>query len=138
MAKTFTAPFAQTPKTTTAVSTLAAVIGSADAPTNTTLLCTAGADGALVTRVSSIPRGTVTATAMYLFISKDSGTTQRLIDSELIGAYTLAATTLIPETLFANITETAIIRLEAGDTLYIGAAVALADGIVTRCESTDF
>lgn len=138
MAKTFTAPFAQTPKTITAVSTLACVIGSADAPTNTTLLCTAGAEGALVTRVVSIPRATVTATAMYLFISKDSGTTQRLIDSELIGAYTLAATTAIPETVFTNITETTPIRLEAGDRLYIGAGVALAAGIVTRCESTDF
>ena len=138
MAKTFTAPFAQTPKTTTAVNTAACVIGSADAPTNTTLLCTAGTDGALVTRIVSIPRATVTATAMYLFISKDNGTTQRLIDSELIAAYTLAATTNIPETAFANISETTPLRLEAGDKLYIGAGVALAAGIVTRCESTDF
>lgn len=136
--KTFTAPFAQTPKTTTAVSTLACVIGVADAPTNTTLLCTAGSDGALVTRIVSIPRATVTATAMYLFISKDNGATSRLIDSELIGAYTLATTTLIPETVFANISETTPLRLEAGDKLYIGASVALAGGIVTRCESTDF
>lgn len=136
--KTFTAPFAQTPKTLTAVSTLAAVIGSADAPTNTTLLCTAGAEGALVTSIKSIPRATVTATAMYLFISKDSGTTQRLIDSELIAAYTLSATTAVPETAFANITETTPLRLEAGDKLYIGAGVALASGIVTICESMDF
>lgn len=138
MANTFTAPFAQTPKTLTAVSTLACVIGTADAPTNTTLLATAGADGALVTRIVCIPRGTVTATAMYLFISKDSGTTQRLIDSELISAYTLAATTAIPETTFANISETTPIRLAAGDRLYIGAGVALAAGIVARCEATDY
>lgn len=138
MPKTYTAPFAQTPKTLTAVSTAACVIGSADAPTNTTLLCTAGAEGALVTRIVSMPRATITATAMYLFISKDGGTTKRLIDSELIAAYTLAATTAVPETAFANISEATPLRLEAGDELYIGAAVALSAGIVTRCESTDF
>jgi hypothetical protein len=138
MANTFTAPFAQTPKTLTAVSTVACVIGSADAPTNTTIIATAGSNGALVTKIVSIPRATVTATAMYLFISKDNGTTQRLIDSELIGAYTLSATTNIAETSFSNITEATPIRLEAGDKLYIGAGVALAAGIVTRCEWSDF
>jgi hypothetical protein len=138
MANTFTAPFAQTPKTLTAVSTAACVIGSADAPTNTTIIATAGSNGALVTKIVSIPRATVTATAMYLFISKDNGTTQRLIDSELIGAYTLSATTNIAETSFSNITEATPIRLEVGDKLYIGAGVALAAGIVTRCEWSDF
>jgi hypothetical protein len=138
MANTFTAPFAQTPRTLAVVSTLACVIGTADAPTNTALLATAGIDGALVTRITSIPRGTVTATAMYLFISKDAGVTQRLLDSELMAAYTLAATTAIPELVFSQITEAAPIRLAAGDRLYIGAAVALAAGIVTRCEATDY
>lgn len=138
MALTYTAPFAQTPKTLTAVCSTACVIGTADTPTNTQLLATAGPDGALVTRITCIPRGTATATAVHLFLSKDSGTTQRLIDSELIGAYTLAATTAIPETIFANVTEATPIRLAAGDRLYVGVAVAVSAGVVTRCEATDY
>ena len=47
MAKTYTAPFAQTTKVGTAVAVAAAVI-TTDAPTNTVLIATAGADGALL------------------------------------------------------------------------------------------
>ena len=135
---TATAAFAQLNKTGLAVNTLACVIGTADAPTNTALLFKAGAfNGAIVTRIVSIPRGSITATAMYLFLSKDGDVTKRLIDSELIGAYTLAATTAIPETQFTNYSETAPLHLDAGDELYIGASVALAAGIVTRLEAID-
>lgn len=137
MAKTFTAPFAQTAKTGTAVLTAASTI-TTDAPTNTVLIATAGADGALVTALSFIPRATVTATALYLFVSKDNGATQRLVDSELMSAYTLATTTAIPEVKFTNISETAPLRLEAGDKLYVSIGVALASGIVATCQWTDF
>ena len=124
MAKTFTAPFAQTSKTGTAVLTAASTITN-DTPTNTVEIATAGNDGAIVTSLSFMPRATVTATALYLFISKDKGTTLRLIDSELMSAYTMAATTATPETKFVNISETTPIRLEAGDKLYVGIGVAL-------------
>lgn len=137
MAKTFTAPFAQTPKTGSAVCTLAATITD-DAPTNTVELYTAGADGALVTKLTAIPRATVTATALYLYISKDAGTTKRLVDSELMAAHTVATTTAIPETKFENISETTPIRLEAGDKLFVGTGVALAGGIVFNVECTEF
>lgn len=137
MAKTFTAPFAQTPKTATAVATGAATVAN-DAPSNTVLLMTAGADGCIVTKVTAIPRATVAASSLCLWISKDSGTTQRLIDSELMSAHTVATTTAIPETTFANISETNPLRLEAGDRLYIGSQVALAGGIVFKAEYTDF
>jgi len=137
MAKTFTAPFAQTPKTATAVATAAAAITN-DTPTNTVLLLTAGSDGAILTRLSAIPRATVTAASLVLFISNDTGTTKRLIDSELMAAYTMATTTAIPETAFANFSETAPLRLAAGDQLYVGSQVALAGGIIFRAEYTDF
>lgn len=137
MAKTFTAPFAQTPKTATAVVTGAAAITN-DTPTNTVLLFTAGSDGAILTRLSAIPRATVTASSLVLFISNDTGTTKRLIDSELMAAHTVATTTAIPETAFANFSETAPLRLAAGDELYVGSQVALASGIVFRAEYTDF
>jgi hypothetical protein len=137
MAKTFTAPFAQTPKTATAVVTGAAAITN-DTPTNTVLLFTAGSDGAILTRLSAIPRATVTASSLVLFISNDTGTTKRLIDSELMAAHTVATTTAIPETAFANFSETAPLRLAAGDQLYVGSQVALAGGIIFRAEYTDF
>lgn len=138
MAKTFTAPFAQTPKTNAVVATAACVIGTADTPTNTVELLTAGSDGAIMTSLWAIPRGTVTASSLVLFISKDGGTTKLLIDSELMSAYTLAATTAVPETKFANISASAPLRLEAGDKLFVGSQVALAAGIVFKAEWTDF
>jgi hypothetical protein len=136
MANTFTAPFAQTPKTATAVCTAAATL--TDTPSNTVLLVTAGSDGAILTRLTAIPRATVTASSLVIFISKDGGTTQRLIDSELMAAYTMATTTAVPETVFAFYSEAAPLRLEAGDRIYVGSQVALAGGIVFRAEFTNF
>ena len=136
MANTFTAPFAQTPKTATAVVTAVATL--TDTPANTVLLVTAGSDGAILTRLTAIPRATVTASSLVLFISKDGGTTQRLIDAELMAAYTMATTTLVPETTFSLYTETTPLRLEASDRLYVGSQVALAGGIVFRAEFTNF
>jgi hypothetical protein len=136
MANTFTAPFAQTPKTATAVVTGVATL--TDSPANTVLLVTAGSDGAILTRLTAMPRATVTASSLVIFISKDAGTTQRLIDSELMSAHTVAATTAIPETVFPFYSETAPLRLEAGDRIYVGSQVALAGGIVFRAEFTNF
>ena len=138
MAKTYTAPFAQTPRTSSAVATLAVGSIGTSAPTNVVQVFQAGAEGALVTKLTAIPRATVTASCLYLFLSKDSGASYFLVDSELMGAHTVATTTAIPETKFANISETSPIRLEAGDKLYVGSAVALASGIVFTLEATDF
>ena len=137
MAKTFTAAFAQTPNTGSAVATLAGVVTS-DTPTNTVLIGTAGAEGAILTKLTAIPRNTVTASGLYLFISQDSGTTKRMVDCALMAAYTWAATTDNEPTVFDGITEDTPIRLESGDELYVSSAVALADGIVFNAEWTDF
>jgi len=102
------------------------------------LLATAGADGAIVTRLTAIPRATVAASNLVLFLSKDGGTTQRLIDSELMAAHTVATSTAIPETVFPFYSETSPLRLEATDRLYVGSQVALAGGIVFRAEFTNF
>lgn len=138
MAKTFIAPFAQTPKTASAVATAVVANLTTDAPTNTVELFTAGAEGALVTKLTAIPRATITATCLYLFISNDGGTTKRLVDSELMGAQTVAVTTAIAETRFSNIAESTPIRLGAGDKLYVGIGVALASGIVFNLEAMEF
>jgi hypothetical protein len=137
MSKTFTAPFAQTIKTATAVATAAVASITTDAPTNTLLLFAAGSEGALLTKLTAIPRATVTASDLVLFISKDSGTTKRFIDSKLMGAYTAATTTATPVTAF-DYSESSPLRLEAGDEIYVGSQVALADGIVFKAEYTEF
>lgn len=136
MAKTFTAPFAQTPKTATAVCTAAATVTN-DAPTNTVLLLTAGAEGAILTKLTAMPRATVTASDLVVFLSKDGGTTKRMIDSKLMSAYTMAATTATPVTAF-DYSESAPLRLEAGDEIYVGSQVALASGIVFRAECMEY
>lgn len=138
MAKTFTAPFAQTPKTATAVVTGAIGSITTDAPTGTVELMTAGSDGAILTRLTAIPRATVTASSLVLFVSKDNGVTQRMIDSVLMAAQTIATTTAISTTSFSNYSETAPLRLAAGDKLFVGSQVALAGGIVFKAEWTDF
>lgn len=138
MAKTFTAPFAQTPKTATAVATDAVAGIDTDAPTGTVLLATAGTEGAIVTRLAAMPRATATASSLVLFLSKDGGTTLRLIDSELMAAHTVAATTAIPETAFGNISDSSPLRLDAGDELHVGSQVALASGIVFAAQWMDY
>jgi hypothetical protein len=138
MAKTYTAPFAQTPKTATAVAVAAVASITTDAPTNTVELLTAGPEGAILTRLTAIPRATVTANSLVLFLSKDGGVTKRLIDSELMAAATINTTTAIPETVFGNYTEATPLRLEAGDSLYVGTQVALATGVVFRAEYMEY
>lgn len=137
MAKTFTAPFAQTPKTSAVVVTAAATVDG-DTPANTIELLTAGSDGALVTRLAAMPRATVTASNLVLFLQKSGQTTKRLIDSELMAAHTVAATTAIPETSFGNISDSTPLRLEAGDKLFVGSQVALAAGIVFAAQWMDY
>ena len=131
MAKIYTAPFAQTPKTLSVAVTAALAGLGTDAVTGAVLLVTAGADGAIVTSVSAIPRATVTASSLVLFLVKSATPTiYRPVDSVLMTAYTLAATTAVPVTSFALIGDATPMRLEAGDKLYAGSQVALAAGIV--------
>lgn len=136
MSKTFTAPFAQTLRTATAVCTLAGTFVD-DNPTNTVLLATAGAEGSLVTEISVMPRATNTAANVLLFLSKDGGTTKRLINSRLIPATTVSNTVATPVTAF-DYTELAPLRLEALDKLYVSTAVALVAGFVFKAEFTDY
>lgn len=136
MAKTFTAPFAQTPKNVTAATSAACATITGDSPTNTVKLLTAGTDGAILTRLWAMPRATVTASSLLLFTSSDSGTTKRLIDSALMAAQTLATTTAITTTPFPTYTESAPLRLQAGEELYVGNQVA--GNVVFKAEYTDF
>lgn len=126
----------QTPKAAAVVTTTANTTYTSS-PTNTGTLLTAGANGARVTRIRSIPRATVTATAMHLFLSTDGGTTKVLIDSVLVSAHTVAATTAIPETDWGYSDDNPLILPESA-ILYVSQAVTLADGIVTEAEWADY
>lgn len=136
MAKIYTAPFAQTPKTVSAVVTAAAVITS-DAPTNTVLLLTAGSEGAVLTRLSAIPRATATDATLAVFISTDSGTTKRLIETILLPAQTVSTTSPPTVTRFPY-TDVEPLRLQAGAQVYVATQVALASGVVFSAEYMDF
>lgn len=140
MALTNTAVFAQTPKTATAVASLGVASITTDAPTNTVLLMTAGVNGAILTRLTAIPRASVaSALSLCLFISSDNGTTQRLIDSETMGVQTVSTSAGINETVFANYSESRPLRLGAGDRLYVGTQASQATGgVVFKAEYTDF
>jgi len=128
---TFTAPFAQNPKSLSVAVTAALGGLGTDAITGAQLLVTAGANGAIVSSISAMPRGTVTASSLVLFLVKSATSAiYRPIDSVLMPAYTLATTTAIPVTAFALISDATPLRLEAGDKLYVGSQVALAAGIV--------
>jgi hypothetical protein len=136
MAKTNTAPFPQTPRTKTAVIT-GATAAADDAPANTVELLTAGLDGAIVTKVSAMPRATATASNLVLFLVKQGTTEKRMVSSALMAAHTVSATAATPRTSFEY---TAIdpLRLEAGDKLFAGTMVALAGGIVFTAQFTDY
>ncbi len=139
MSKTFTAPFAQTPKTGTAVVTAAVANATTDAPTGAVLLATAGADGAIVTRITAMPRTTISSTGLMLFLVKSaSPSVYRLIDSEQMATYAEATSAATPETTFPNFSESTPLRLEAGDMLYVASKIAAASGIVFKAEWTDF
>jgi hypothetical protein len=128
---TFTAPFAQIPRTLSAAVTAAIGGLGTDTITGSQLLITAGANGAVVTGISAMPRATVTASSLVLFLVKAATpNVYRPIDSVLMAAYTQAVTTALPVTTFPLISDAAPLRLEAGDKIYVGSEVALAAGIV--------
>ena len=135
---TFNAPFAQKFKGNTVVVTAALAGIGTSTVTGAKLLATGGANGSLVVKLTAMPRATITAASLVLFLVKaGSPTIYQLIDSELMAAYTLAATTAIPETVFGNISWALPLVLESGDMLYVGSQVALAAGIVFYAEQAD-
>ena len=128
MAVTHDPVFTQAGRTVVAVATAAKI--TYDDAANAVKLCDAGANGSLLKQLSAMPRATVTASKLQLYLSTNGGTTLHLIDSALMAAHTVAATTATPVTSFGLISEDTPIRLPAGSSLYVATAVALAGGIV--------
>lgn len=140
MPKIYDAPFPQNPNAAAPVLTAACVIGTANTPTNTALLFTAGAEGAILTALWAIPRGAVPAAiGLYLFWSPDAGTNKFLIDSEAMPAFTSFTPALkVPRTKFAEYSELSAMRLGAGESLYVGIGVASTPGIVFFAQESEY
>ena len=126
----------QTPKQVVNVNTTAET--SYVTPVNTALLFVAGANGSRVTKITSVPRVTVTATNLLLFTNAaPSNTSLFLIDSVLMSANTLATTTAVPKTDWGYSDNTAL-YIAANASVYVAAQVAFANGIVTKVEYADY
>ncbi len=147
MAKTNTAVFAQTTKTTATVLTAAinltgagSMADTANAVSGTSELLTAGDEGAIVTRISVTPRVTNTASVVMLFVqpADSPATTRILLDTLAIPAATLSATVGATRRDFVLANEASPIRLGAGDKLHVGMSVALAGGMTVYSEFTNF
>jgi hypothetical protein len=136
MAKTFTAPFAQTLKNASAVATTAVTGLDGLTPANTVLLHEVGAEGGLLTRLSAITRANVSATSLLVWISYDNGDTKYLFDSALMAAHTIATTTAAPTTTFSRFSETSPGRLAGGARLYVG--VGVNNNVVFNAAITEF
>ncbi len=126
MAVTPTGAFAQAPNTGYAVAT-AANTTLTDSPDDTQLLFTAGANGSIVSAITAIQRATNAATVLYLYLSKDGGTTKRMVKSIAAAATTVSTTASATATDFGY-SDTAPLYLKSTDSLYAGASVALTDG----------
>jgi hypothetical protein len=122
---TFDPVFTQTIKTASAVATAAKTTYS-DA-TNAVVLYTAPAGGAVLYKLTALPRATVTASQLQLYRLRAG--VYSLIGMATMSAYTMAQTTSPTPTDF-GFTESAPLRVEALDVLYIATGVALAGGIV--------
>ena len=73
MSLTYTAPFTQGPQSITVVgyTAISAINGGVD--TNMVKIATAGPNGAIVTKVTAMPMGTVTASSLVLMETAASG-----------------------------------------------------------------
>ena len=136
MAKTFTAAFAQTPKTSSVVSTVASTGIDTLSPTGL-FLCTAGAEGAIVTSLKAIPRSTCSKTRLYLWKTANGSSDKYMIGSVSLAAYTTSSTDAPVQADF-GFTEETPLRLAAGDSLYAGIALDTNGGIVFNAQYTDF
>jgi hypothetical protein len=129
--------FAQ--KLFTAQKTLTAAKTTLSGVTDATLVYTAPAEGAWITRVWARPLGTLaTATRVDLYLSPD-GSAAQLIDNELVPASgTLSATTELPETQFDKWSSDTPLYLAGGERLYASLSALFATGIVVSVQGQNF
>ena len=98
----------------------------------------ADADGSLLKKVWALPRATVAATKIGLYWSPDNGTTMYLFDSATMAAYTEADGTSATATAFAAMSFDEPIFIPASHSVWAGAWVALASGLVVNALVEDY
>jgi len=119
-----------------AAAMLAGVNGNIQAPTNTTLLFTAGANGARLTRLEVIATASQPMAQIQVFRSTDLGVTKRLIRAKAFPGYTLATTNDIPPLDFGYSDVNPLI-LGANEQIYVASA-ATVNGLNARAEWGDY
>lgn len=138
MSMTNVPAFAQTPDTAPALLTAAISNLASLTPTGLVTAFTAGPNGAIVTRITVIPRGSVTATGVYMFKSTDAGVTQHFKDSIGLPLQNVTAGTNIVGATFPNYSETRPFRVGAGEILSFGLGIAQSNGVDVDVEFTNF
>jgi hypothetical protein len=124
----------QTPKAATAEVTTGNT--NYDAPTNTAVLATAGANGGRVTRITAIPRETVADTQLQLYRDGDGGgAAKRFFRSAKMASYAMATGTEAPTTDFGYSDDNPVI-LAPGEKLYC--ATAISKKITFNAEWADY
>ncbi|MGF7175840.1 hypothetical protein [Azospirillum doebereinerae] len=126
MATKSTAVFPQTLVSGNAVTT-AANVTLTGTPDNTVPLLTAPSDGAEINGLTVLPCATCAATVAYLYASKDTGTTKRLIAAKLVAATTVSTTAAATAVDF-GFSDSNLLLLAGNEQLFVGTSVALAAG----------
>lgn len=135
MALSPVAAFAQGPQFFGAILTAAGAANGSDA----TLLFTAGENGALISRMSVCPQGTVTASGVTVYIEKAGSTVRLAKYSVLVPAFTYGATARLPVANVAvELAEATPLRLGPGDKIYATSFVANAAGIAVSGDGANF
>lgn len=130
--------FANTPHNEAGVATAALTNLNTDTPGGTVPIYTATV-ATNITRITAQPRATVTAaTAAYLYLSKNGGTTMRQKDSVTLGTQTINGSSAVVKATYSDYTEQTPLRLGAGESLYGGLGVLQAGGVVWNIETADF
>ena len=106
-------------------------------PSNVQVLGSAGASGALLTRVVARPRATATANFVQIFHSASGGTIMTLLDGKTMAADTVSSSDAPAEVAFSA-SETLPWRLAANDILLVGISLAIADGVSFQAEGAHF
>ena len=134
-----TARFAQNPRNFDAIMTAAMTNLNTDAPTGAVLLATAGAQGAIVPRLSVILRAPLLAnTGIVLFRSKD-GSILRPKGSVTLQSQAATTAEAMREVDFAKFSEQRPLRLGPNEQLWIGSmAPPPAGGIAAHGDIVDF
>lgn len=130
------AKFGQKHATNTVVLTAASELANPLANT-VVLLATAGVNGGMLTSLSYIPLGTVTDSAVLMYVEKAASAVKTLKDAENLPGWSKVTTAKAPRGAF-RYGESASYRMEAGDKVYMGLSGAQGSGVAASAEWTNF